>query len=211
MATTFDDMEPRAALAAVAREFYRRGWMPGTAGNLSVRAGGGPAPAFWITASGVPKGQLDDDDFLLVNVADDAVIERLRAGQKPSAETSIHRAVYRLFPDAGACLHVHSVDTCIAVGRLPAKAQQMHLPPLEVIKAMDIWVENPQLDMPVFDNWLDVPKIAGEIEQRFAAQPPRVSALVIRDHGITVWGATLQQAFNRVEVVEFIMSYMART
>jgi methylthioribulose-1-phosphate dehydratase len=210
MANTFDDMEPRAALAAVAREFYRRGWMPGTAGNLSVRAGGGPALAFWITASGVPKGQLDDDDFLLVNVADDAVIERLRAGQKPSAETSIHRAVYRLFPDAGACLHVHSVDTCIAVGRVPATAQELRLPPLEVIKAMDIWEENPQIDLPVFDNWLDVPKIAREIEQRFAAQAPRVSALVIRDHGITVWGKTLQQAFNRVEVVEFIMSYMAR-
>lgn len=210
MANTFDDMEPRAALAAVARDFYRRGWMPGTAGNLSARVGGGAGSAFWITASGVPKGQMDDDDFLLVNVADDAVIERLRGGQKPSAETSIHRAVYRLFPDAGACLHVHSVDACIAASRVAATTQQMRLPPLEVIKAMNIWVENPQLDMPVFDNWLDVPKIAREIEQRFAVQVPQVSALVVRDHGITVWGPTLQQAFNRVEVVEFIMSYMAR-
>lgn len=210
MANTFDRMEPRTALVTVAREFYQRGWMPGTAGNLSVRSTASTAPTFWITASGVPKGQLDEDDFLLVNVADDAVIERLRAGQKPSAETSIHRAVYRLFPNAGACLHVHSVDACIAAGRLPVAAQLMRLPPLEVIKAMDIWEENPQIDLPVFANWLDVPKIAQEIETRFATQVPRVSALVIRDHGITVWGATLQQAFNRVEVVEHIMSYQAR-
>jgi len=211
MATTFDQLEPRAALAAIARQFYQRGWMPGTAGNLSARADDPTLPGFWITASGMPKGQLDDTDFLLVGVSNDAVIERLRPAHKPSAETSIHRAIYRSFPQARACLHVHSVDACIAVSRVPAAMTMLRLPPLEVLKCFDLWEENPQIDLPVFANWLDVPRIACDIEQRFAVMPPRIAALVIRDHGITVWGESLQQAFNRVEVVEFIMSYMART
>lgn len=210
MAKTFDQLEPRAALAEIARQFYQRGWMPGTAGNLSVRAEDNTRPGFWITASGMPKGQLEDSDFLLVGVRDDSVIERLRAAHKPSAETSIHRAIYRVFPDARACLHVHSVDACIAVNRVAATHTTLRLPPLEVLKGFDLWEENPQIDLPVFPNWLDVPRIAQDIEQRFSVAPPRISALVIRDHGITVWGESLQQAFNRVEVVEFIMSYMAR-
>jgi methylthioribulose-1-phosphate dehydratase len=211
MAKTFDQLEPRAALAEIAREFYQRGWMPGTAGNLSARVEDNAGPGFWITASGMPKGQLDATDFLLVSVRDDAILERLRPTHKPSAETSIHRAIYRTFPLARACLHVHSVDACISASRVPPAMTTLRLPPLEVLKGFGLWEENPQIDLPVFENWLDVPRIACDIEQRFAATPPRIDALVIRDHGITVWGETLQQAFNRVEVVEFIMSYMART
>ena len=45
----------RDTLAAHARSFYERGWMWGTAGNLSARDTDG---SFWITASGVDKGQL---------------------------------------------------------------------------------------------------------------------------------------------------------
>ena len=211
MAKTFDQLAPRTALAAIAQQFYQRGWMPGTAGNLSARADDDAVAGFWITASGVPKGQLDESDFLLVSVRDDAVIERLRATHKPSAETSLHRSIYRAFPQARACLHVHSVDACIAVSRVPPAITTLRLPPLEVLKGFDLWEENPQIDLPVFENWLDVPRIARDIEQRFAITPPRIGALAIRDHGITVWGESLQQAFNRVEVVEFIMSYMARS
>ena len=211
MAKTYDQLEPRSALVAIAREFYRRSWMPGTAGNLSARADDNAFPGFWITASGMPKGQLEDTDFLLVSVRDDTVIERLRPTHKPSAETSIHRAIYRVFPRARACLHVHSVDACIAVSRALPAAVMLRLPPLEVLKGFDLWEENPQIDLPVFENWLDVLRIAHDIEQRFTITPPRISALVIRDHGITVWGESLQQAFNRVEVVEFIMSYLAKT
>lgn len=210
MAKTFDQLEPRVALAAIARQFYKRGWMPGTAGNLSARVEDNTRPGFWITASGMPKGQLDESDFLLVEVRDDVVIERLRTTQKPSAETSIHRAIYRTFPQARACLHVHSVDACIAASRVPPAATALRLPPLEVLKAFDLWEENPQVDLPVFDNWLDVPRIAHDIEQRFTITLPPIDALLIRDHGITVWGGSLQQAFNRVEVLEFIMSYLAK-
>ena len=87
---------------------------------------------------------------------------------------------------------------------------ELSLPPLEMIKGLDIWEQDPQVDLPLFDNILDVPVIAKEILNRFRQTPPQVPALMIRNHGITVWGNTLQQAYNRVEIVEFIMSYLAR-
>ena len=40
--------------------------------------------------------------------------------------------------------------------------------------------------------------------------PPPLSALMVRGHGATVWGAGLQQAYNRFECLEFILSYLAR-
>ena len=50
--------DPRDQLSEIASYFYRRGWMLGTAGNLSVR---NPDGTIWITASGQNKGELNKD------------------------------------------------------------------------------------------------------------------------------------------------------
>ena len=63
MANSLDELHPRAALVMIACDFHARGWMAGTAGNLSAREDDNH---FWITASGKPKGRLDERDFLLV-------------------------------------------------------------------------------------------------------------------------------------------------
>lgn len=210
MAARFDQLPTRVALAEIARDFHARGWMAGTAGNLSAVAAGG-RESFWITASGQPKGRLDPDDFLLVSIADGAVVEQRRPGAKPSAETCIHQTLYRLFPEVGAVLHVHTVDACLAVARVPAMAEALPLPPLEMLKGLGIWEAAPQAELPLFDNPPEVPEIAEAVAARFAGRPPRVPALMLRGHGVTVWGRTLQEAYNRVEVVEFLMSYVARS
>jgi methylthioribulose-1-phosphate dehydratase len=207
MAKSLDDVPPRAALAEIARDLHARGFMHGTAGNLSARE---DDEHFWVTASGKPKGRLDEDDFLLVRVRDGAVVEKRRADDKPSAETAIHAALYRLFPKARACLHGHSVVACLVADHAKRAAKGLRLPPIEMIKGFDIWQQNPKVDLPLFDNHLDVAKIAREIEGRFRKAKPVVSALMIRAHGPTVWGASLQQAYDRFEILDFLLEYAAR-
>jgi methylthioribulose-1-phosphate dehydratase len=207
MANSFDRLPPRAALVEIARDFHARGWMHGTAGNLSARA---DAEHFWITVSGVPKGRLEEDDFLLVRIADGEVVERARAGTKPSAETAIHRALYRRFNDAGACLHGHSVDAALVSERSTKTAKALRLASIEMVKGFDIWQQAPKVDLPLFANTLDVARIAQDIAKRFAKTPPPLTALMVRGHGATVWGRTLQEAYNRFECLEFILSYMSR-
>jgi methylthioribulose-1-phosphate dehydratase len=207
MARSLDDLPVRTALVEIARDFHARGWMSGTAGNLSVRA---DAEHFWITASGMPKGRLEEEDFLLVRTQDGGVVERARAGNKPSAETAIHRAIYALFPDARTCLHGHSVDGCLASGRTPRGAKTLRLPAIEMLKGFDIWQQNPKVDLPLFENTLDVAKIAAEIGKRLGKSPPALSAVMIRGHGATVWGRGLQEAYNRFECLEFVLSVAAR-
>lgn len=207
MAKTLNDLPPRAALVEVARDFHQRGWMSGTAGNLSVRTDDNN---FWITASGRPKGMLDENDFLLVRIQDGEVVERAAPGNKPSAETVIHRAIYALFPDARACLHGHSVDGCLVSGRAKRAAKVLRLPAIEMLKGFDIWKQNPKVDLPLFENTLEVTKIATEIGKRLGKTPPALSALMIRGHGATVWGHGLQEAYNRFECLEFILSVAAR-
>jgi methylthioribulose-1-phosphate dehydratase len=77
-----------------------------------------------------------------------------------------------------------------------------------MIKGLGLWVENPQVTMPLFANHLDVSKIAAEIAARFQTHPPAIPALLIRNHGVTVWGDTLDRAFHHLEIVEFICQYI---
>jgi len=208
MANFLDDLPPRAALVEVARDFHARGWMAGTAGNLSARTDDGH---FWITASGKPKGRLDEGDFLLVRIADGEVVEQTQAGNRPSAETAIHRTIYALFPGARACMHGHTVSACLAATRAKPKAKSLRLPPLEMIKGFDIWQQKPKVDLPLFDNFLDVSRLASEIDKRLRKAAPAMTALMVRDHGPTVWGASLQQTYDRFEVLDFILNYCTHT
>lgn len=194
--------DPRATLITTAKHFYQLGWMVGTAGNLSARM---PNQSFWITASGRNKGQLSLGDFIRIGL-DGTVLEQLSPDKRPSAETSIHQAIYSLFPNAQACYHVHSIEANL-VSHF-SDEDSLPLPALEMLKGLGVWDENPNVAMPVFPNHLKVPQIASDICDRFGAALPPVSALLIRNHGVTVWASSLEQARNYLEVAEYIFRYM---
>lgn len=198
-ANSLDD--PRTVLISHARSFYDRGWMGGTAGNLSARCADG---GFWITASGCSKGELVTEQFVRLSVAGE-LLEQPTSGAKPSAETSIHQVIYDLFPEAQACYHVHSVQSNL-VSRLGSGTVQ--LPAIEMTKGMGIWDAEPVVCVDIFTNHPQVPKIAAAMRDRFTQTPPQLSACLIQDHGVTVWGRTQEETRNRVEVMEFLFQYM---
>ncbi|MEH1788646.1 MAG: methylthioribulose 1-phosphate dehydratase [Nostoc sp.] len=200
--------DPRPTLITTARQFYQMGWMVGTSGNLSARM---PDGSFWITASGRPKGHLTIDDFVRITLDTCKNEVNLASTQsnpqrQPSAETSIHAAIYRLFPKAQACYHVHSIESNLVCRYVTNDA--LPLPPLEMLKGLGVWEENPQVTIPIFANYLEVSQIADEICDRLKSTIPQVSSLLIRNHGVTVWASSLENASNYLEVVDYIFRYM---
>ncbi|MGH8002975.1 MAG: methylthioribulose 1-phosphate dehydratase [Brasilonema sp.] len=194
-------IDPRLELISAARHFYHQGWMVGTAGNLSVRL---PDGSFWITASGRSKGELELGDF--VRIYPNGKVEKPSADLKPSAETAIHQVLYALFPEATSCYHVHSVEANL-VSRF-VKDDTLPLPPLEMLKGLGIWEENSHCAISIFANHLQVSCIADEIKERFTTTPPQLPALLIRDHGVTVWAPSCKTARNYIELVEYLFRYM---
>ncbi len=194
--------DPRPTLITAAGHFYQLGWMVGTAGNLSARLSDG---SFWITASGRNKGQLTTGDFIRI-APDGTVLEKPSPDVRPSAETSIHQAIYSLFPDAQACYHVHSIEANLVSNFTDGDI--LPLPPLEMLKGLGVWEENPNVAIPLFANHLDVPRIASDIYERFKVAPPPVSVLLIRNHGVTVWASSLESTRNYLEVAEYIFRYV---
>lgn len=192
----------RRALAGLGARYHRQGWLFGTSGNLSARLG----DRVVLSASGRDKGALGDDDFVEVSL-DGRLLGS--SGGKPSAETSIHLALYETRPEAGVVLHVHTVASTLArpdtapLGE--ADVPRLRFSGLELIKGWGLWDEHAVADLPVFPNHASVPRIASEIAAFYRHHPHEpVPALLIAAHGITAWGVDPFGANRHLEVTEFL-------
>ena len=94
------ESQKRALIVEAGRRLWQRGLVAASDGNISCRLG---ENIFLITPSGVAKGFLSEDDILVV----DAAGQVLSGNAKPSIETGMHLAVYRVRPEVNALVHAH--------------------------------------------------------------------------------------------------------
>ena len=172
-----------------------KGWAPATGGNMSVRE---DADWCWLSESGKDKGSLTVDDFLQVEIASD----RAPSGRKPSAETGLHTLIYRLYPEANAVLHVHTVNATV-LSRVE-KLATLKLAGYEMQKSLS--GQTSHLDtvaIPLFDNDQDIPALAQRIEA-YAREVPLSYGFLLRGHGLTCWGRSVAEARRHLEGLEFL-------
>ncbi|MCK0473162.1 methylthioribulose 1-phosphate dehydratase [Halalkalibacter sp. APA_J-10(15)] len=187
-------------LASIKRELAVRDWFPGTSGNLSIKVQDEPLQCL-VTVSGKDKYKETNEDFVLVN--EDA--EPLTDEGKPSAETVIHLEVYKK-TDAGCSLHVHTLDNNL-ISELYFEQGFITFKGVELIKAFGIWAEDGQLTIPIVENYSDLPTLGKAISHVIE---PDTKAVLIRNHGITVWGRNAFEAKRHLEACEFLFSYQMK-
>jgi len=183
------------AIIAAGQRMDVRGWVPATAGNISVRVDGGVAA---ITRSGGHKGFLTPGHVMLVDEAG----QGLTPGARPSAETLLHCQIYATFPGAGAVLHGHSVaGTVLSMVR---QDPSFRIAGYELLKAFEgQTTHDVSLDLPVFDNDQDMQRLAAHVAH---VLPSCKLGYLIRGHGVYVWGPDMPTALARLEGLEFLLA-----
>lgn len=197
--STAADKQTAQQLADISRTLYERGWMPGTSGNISMRLPDDPDRAL-ITASGRDKGELTAQDVVEVDAFSGRATPPVQ--DRPSAETSIHAAVYRV-TGARAVIHVHSPYATVVAHRAAAleAVASVRVERFELLKGLGL--KNPTFtDLPVFPNWPEVDRIADDVAAQLTDDREGPPGLLLADHGITTWGDSLGQAKNRLECLE---------
>ena len=185
-------------LADVKDELAVRDWFMGTSGNLAIKVADEPLE-FLVTASGKDKKKRTAEDFLLVDANGQPAAETLL---KPSAETLLHCAIYGK-TKAGCSLHVHTVANNV-ISELYGDAGKIDFQGLELIKAFGLWEEDAVLTIPIIPNHADIPALAAAFEPYITADK---GAVLIRNHGITVWGKDGFEAKKLLEASEFLFQY----
>ncbi|MGD8166229.1 methylthioribulose 1-phosphate dehydratase [Herbiconiux sp. P16] len=202
------------ALAAESARFAGLGWMPGTAGNLSVTLARGPLRVA-VTASGLDKGELTATDIVLVDengewVADAAadagagLTAELGLATRPSAEAGLHARIAAV-TGAGAVIHVHALAAVRAGFAWP---EGVLLHDLEMLKGIGHSAHGEEVVIPVVQNHQDMRVLGDDFERVYiprTASVAEVPALVVAGHGIYAWGADLRQARWHLELVEALL------
>ena len=185
-------------LADIKDELALRDWFMGTSGNLAIKVQDAPLE-FLVTASGKDKRKRTSEDFLLVDADGKAVEE---TSLKPSAETLLHCAIYGK-TGAGCSLHIHTVANNV-ISEIYGDQGKIDFQGLELIKAFGLWEENAVLTIPIIPNHAHIPDLTEEFEKHLSADS---GAVLIRNHGITVWGKDPFEAKKLLEASEFLFQY----
>lgn len=191
-------------LRSFTSEFAVRGWFPGNSGNLSLRVGGFSPDQFYfaVSAAGKDKAVAVSEEFLFVDPAGNPC-ETTRL--KPCKETPVHAKIYRM-TGCGAIYHVHTVYNNLLSeyfgdqGYVSAQGN-------DLIKEFGIWETNAEVQIPILPNYADILSIAKQIPGTFK---PEIPAILLRNHGIFVWGKDAFEAKRRLEAFEFIFEVVYR-
>ena len=190
----------KTELIKVSKNFYDRGWMLGTSGNLSILIEETPVQ-FLITASGKDKGELTEDDFILVD--ENGKYETKNIELKPSAETLLHSAIYK-HTNAKAVFHVHTTSNTL----LSMKSQdKIIFSDLEMLKGLGFKTHDVKVTIPIIENSQDM-KYLAEVAPSYINED--VPGLILKGHGIYAWGNSPQETKRYIEIFEFLFEYRVK-
>ena len=175
------------AIVAAGRRMGARRLINGCDGNLSVRLG---PFALAITPAGRRKDELEPGDILAVPLdADDSATD---PRHRPSSDIAVHRAAYGARPDAHAIAHAHppAALACLLAGLRPDSSV---LPEARAVLGRVAYV--PALPF-------GGPAVAAAVAD--ALRDRSVGAVLLDRHGVLAVGATVEEAVDRLEVVELL-------
>jgi methylthioribulose-1-phosphate dehydratase len=192
-------------LVRLGSDFYRRGWMLGTSGNLSTVVSRDPL-RLAITASSIDKGRMHAGQILEVD--DNGKMVQDTAAGRPSAETLLHLEVIRS-TGATAVLHTHSVWTTVLSDYHHVHGG-FHIEGYEMLKGLDgVQTHEHREWLPVMENTQDMAALAVEARALFKKNPA-IHGLLVRRHGLYTWGKDLATAARHVEILEFLLEAVGR-
>lgn len=159
---------------------YERNLTVSAGGNMSIRLSDN---TFLITPSGVNKGLISEDDLVKMDFDGNVI-----SGGKPSIEHRFHINIFKANPDTEAVIHCHPLY-CIAA-MLRDHALNTTITPEGVLlldKTPMVRYEAPGSDelVEAIDEYVEYP------------------AILLDKHGAITQGRTLEEAFNRMEELEF--------
>lgn len=202
------DLVEAEKLATLVRALNQAGHNPATSGNYSLRSKTLPGVSL-ISESGVDKSLFTEKNFLLVDQQTGELVGKFKnSGRKSSDETAIHLTIYRA-TDAGCILHSHMLEALLFADLFPGQ-EILSLENLELLKGFKgVRSHETRVLLPSFANSQDIQGLANKAEPLLKELV--CFGLLLRGHGLYVWGETVNDAKRHLEVFEYIFKYYIAT
>jgi len=197
--------EIASSLASIGKEFYVRGWVVGTSGNLSAVVHREPL-RLAMTPSGVDKGELRAEQILMIDEYARVVGDH---HGRPSDESPLHLRIVKE-RGAGAVLHTHSIWNTI-LSNLHAADGGLAIEGYEMLKGLQgVTTHEHREWLPILENSQDMEALADRVGDTLK-QHQDAHGFLLRRHGLYSWGNDLAQAKRHVEILEFLLEAVGCT
>ncbi|KAF5295156.1 hypothetical protein FQR65_LT10544 [Abscondita terminalis] len=203
MSVENDKEHPKNLIPELCRQFYTLGWVTGTGGGISIKHD----DKIYIAPSGVQKERIQPDDMFVQDIrGKDLELPPPEKKLKKSQCTPLFMCAYTAH-NAAAVIHSHSKSALMVTMLFPGK--EFKCTHLEMIKG----IKNQKLKRNYrYDEELIVPIIENtpfeeDLKDRMAQvieEYPETCAVLVRRHGIYVWGDTWQQAKTMTECYDYL-------
>jgi len=172
-------------IVKVLRLLYDKGFIQANVGNISVKVG---EDLYLITPKGKRKGELSQEEILLINGKG----EVLEGNLDPSIETKTHLAWYNVRSDIKAIIHAHPPYTTAFSFYMTTEVKPLMAELAEYLgeKIVSIPYKKAGSD-----------ELAKEVQDKGAEE--KIYIIVLQRHGVLVGGSNLEEALNRLELLEF--------
>ncbi|XP_041980152.1 probable methylthioribulose-1-phosphate dehydratase [Aricia agestis] len=193
---------PRNLIPELCKQFYHLGWVTGTGGGISIKEG----DKIYIAPSGVQKERMKADDLFVQTINDeDLELPPPEKRLKKSQCTPLFMLAYRE-RGAGSVIHTHSPH---AVRCTLLWGDEFVITHQEMIKGIKDATLNrylrydEKLVVPIIENTPFERDLAGSLAE-VLRRYPGTSAVLVRRHGVYVWGDSWQQAKTMTECYDYL-------
>jgi len=197
-----DDEHPRNLIPELCRLFYQLGWVTGTGGGISIKRG----DEIFIAPSGVQKERLLPEEMFVMDIHGKKLSSP--PPEKSLKESQCTPLFFNAFTmrDAGACIHTHSQNAVMVTLLYDKEFRITHQ---EMIKGIRIGNSGKYLR---YDEELIVPIIDNTPEERdlkeymatAMTQYPDTCAVLVRRHGVYVWGPDWKRTKTMCECYDYL-------
>jgi len=197
----------RALVAQLCECFYKQGWAMGTGGGVSIRVGGPnenrPYRVF-VAPSGVQKEDMVGDDVFELGMDRQIVQPPKTPNLRLSACTPLWYVVYKHVKSAMCVIHTHSMHAQLATLLDPTeKSPVLRVTHLEMLKGVGNHSYDDVLEVPIIDNRPSEDLLAEQLEMAIRKYP-KCNAVLVRRHGLYVWGDSWEQAKAQCESFDYL-------
>jgi len=178
------------------RQFHTQGWCTGTGGGISIRV---DPQTIVMAPSGVQKERMTADDMFVLKDTFEVACAPVSPGLKLSECAPLFRGAFEL-RGAGAVLHSHALSACLVTTLI---AREWSITGFEMIKGIKGHKNTDVLRVPVIDNTEREAELTERLRVAITAYP-RTQAVLVRHHGVYIWGDTWEQAKTQAECYHYL-------
>ncbi len=192
--------QTRELVCELCRNFYNLGWASGTGGGISIKESG----KIYMAPSGVQKERLKPEDIFVLDEQGETIEEPGR-GLKLSQCSPLFMHAYQI-RSAGAVLHSHSLNAMMATTQYET---HFRIRNMEMQKGVEGFGAFDTLEVPIIENTAYECDLADSLAEAIRNNP-KSHAILVRRHGVYVWGKDWKQAKTHAECYDYLFEAAVR-